>query len=134
MEYPSLRTDDGAQKARLAGTGWAIHSQQLSRWNLRHRRGCNPLAALKGESFPLSLLGVERIDVAEQRARFAHDQAMKQELYGNSCAPDEEFLQALGEMPASSGIALGVDRLAMLVAGVDDIKNVLWVPVSEPIA
>ena len=74
----------------------------------------------------------ELVDVKEQRERFNHDFLMKQKLYGKACAPDDEFLEALADMPASSGIALGVDRLAMLVASVDDIKDVLWVPLHEP--
>jgi lysyl-tRNA synthetase class 2 len=33
-------------------------------------------------------------------------------------------------MPAASGIALGIDRLAMLATGANRIDDVLWAPVS----
>jgi lysyl-tRNA synthetase class 2 len=40
---------------------------------------------------------------------------------------DEDFLAALRHgMPATAGIALGFDRLAMLAAGVDSIEETLW--------
>jgi hypothetical protein len=38
---------------------------------------------------------------------------------------DEAFIQSLGEMPPSGGVALGVDRLLMLVAGADSLDAVL---------
>src|SRR5262249_47697669 len=72
----------------------------------------------------------ELTDPVEQRRRFEADLAKKQRLYGERYPIDEDFLAALGSgFPASAGIALGVDRLVMLLAGAADIEDVLWAPV-----
>lgn len=74
----------------------------------------------------------ELTDPIAQRKRFESDMEKKQNLYGERYPIDEDFLAALEFMPESSGIALGVDRLAMLITGAEDIEQVLWVPVAEP--
>jgi lysyl-tRNA synthetase class 2 len=71
-------------------------------------------------------------DPAEQRRRLTREMADKQRLYGESYPLDEDFLAALGSMPAASGIALGFDRLVMLATGAARIEQVLWTPVAEP--
>lgn len=69
----------------------------------------------------------ELTDPAEQRARFIADMAEKARLYGHSWPIDDDFLAALDHgMPDSAGIALGIDRLIMLVTGEGDIQNVRW--------
>jgi lysyl-tRNA synthetase class 2 len=74
----------------------------------------------------------ELTDAAEQRRRFEADQARKLALYGTRCEIDEDFLAALEfGMPDSAGIALGLDRLAMLATGAERIDDVLWAPVAE---
>jgi lysyl-tRNA synthetase class 2 len=52
-------------------------------------------------------------------------------VYGDRYPVDEDFLAALGVMPAASGIALGVDRLVMLALGATNIEQVLWAPVPD---
>jgi lysyl-tRNA synthetase class 2 len=70
-------------------------------------------------------------DPAEQRVRFAADQARKHTLYGETYPVDADFLAALEHgLPESAGIALGFDRLVMLCTGADHIEEVLWAPVE----
>lgn len=88
------------------------------------------------ERFELYVCGIELAnafgeltDVKEQAARFTEELDQKEKLYGDRYPVDEDFLAALEfGMPESSGIALGIDRLAMLAAGTDQIDNVLWTP------
>ena len=76
----------------------------------------------------------ELTDAAEQRRRFEADMALKLALYGVTHPVDEDFLAALGfGMPDSAGIALGFDRLVMLLTGAGSIDEVLWAPVATTI-
>jgi lysyl-tRNA synthetase class 2 len=73
----------------------------------------------------------ELTDAAEQRRRFTADMNLKERLYGTRYPIDEEFLAALEHgIPDSAGMALGFDRLVMLLAGADHIEDVLWAPVA----
>lgn len=75
---------------------------------------------------------VELTDPEEQRARFVEDRARRHTMYGEDWPLDEDFLAALVHgMPASAGIAMGFDRLAMLAAGADRIGQVLWLPAAD---
>jgi elongation factor P--(R)-beta-lysine ligase len=90
------------------------------------------------ERFELYVCGLELAnafgeltDPAEQRRRFAADQAKKQALYGETYPIDEDFLAALQQgLPDCAGIALGFDRLVMLLTGAKHIEEVLWAPVT----
>jgi lysyl-tRNA synthetase class 2 len=109
-------------------THWPAPQAALAR-----RDPADPRAALR---FELFVAGVELAnafdeltDAEEQAARFRHDCAERARLYGEDAAwpPDEEFLAALAlGMPATSGIALGFDRLAMLASGARRVEDVLW--------
>ncbi|MCZ6748835.1 MAG: EF-P lysine aminoacylase GenX, partial [SAR324 cluster bacterium] len=68
----------------------------------------------------------ELTDPAEQRRRFERDLA-KRRARGLPVPPlDERFLGALAEgMPPAAGMALGFDRLVMLLAGAGSIAEVL---------
>lgn len=112
-------------------THWPAPQAALAR-----RDPADPRAALRFELFVagLELANAfdELTDPAEQRARFTHDCAERQRLYGGEGWPvDEDFLAALEHgMPAGSGIALGFDRLAMLASGARRISDVLWLPMQ----
>ena len=102
---------------------------------LSRRKPDDPRVA---ERFELYVCGLELAnafqeltDPAEQRARFAVDQAKKQALYGETYPIDPDFLAALEHgLPECAGIALGFDRLVMLCTGASDIEEVLWAPVA----
>jgi lysyl-tRNA synthetase class 2 len=73
----------------------------------------------------------ELTDAEEQRRRFIADMDLKEKLYGTRYPIDEEFLAALAHgIPDSAGMALGFDRLVMLLAGAEHIEDVLWAPVA----
>ena len=70
----------------------------------------------------------EAADAAEQRRRLQAEMDAKERLYGERYPLDEDFLAALAGIPAASGVAMGFDRLVMLVAGATRIEQVLWSP------
>ncbi len=74
----------------------------------------------------------ELTDAEEQRRRFEADMAERRRIYGEAYPLDEDFLDALAHLPQASGIALGLDRLAMLATGAESIDQVLWAPVARP--
>ena len=100
-----------------------------------------PLAALarrktddptRAERWELYLAGVELAnayseltDPAEQRARFEQANAAREKRGTKPYPLDEAFLAALAQMPPSGGIALGVDRLLMILADADSLDGVL---------
>jgi lysyl-tRNA synthetase class 2 len=70
----------------------------------------------------------ELTDEREQRLRFTQAMDEKQRRYGERYPLDEEFLDAVGQMPEASGVALGFDRLVMLASGALRIDQVVWTP------
>ena len=107
-------------------THWPAPQAALAR-----RDPAEPRLALRFELFvagiELANAFDELTDPLEQAARFARDVAERQRLYGEGWPVDQDFLDALSAgMPATAGIALGFDRLAMLAAGVERIEDVLW--------
>lgn len=100
----------------------------------RIRPGNPPVA----ERFELYIQGMELAngyhelgDATEQRRRFEADNAKRQAL-GLPIAPlDERLLAALGEgLPACCGVAVGIDRLMMLVTGVTTIDHITAFPLG----
>lgn len=70
----------------------------------------------------------ELTDAVEQRARLEAEMDEMERVYGRRYPLDEDFLAALAHMPASSGIALGADRVVMLATGAGSVEKVIWTP------
>jgi elongation factor P--(R)-beta-lysine ligase len=67
----------------------------------------------------------ELTDANEQRQRFEEaSEARTRKNWARYTMP-EKFLQALQTMPQSAGIALGIDRLVMILADTDKIDDVV---------
>ena len=72
-------------------------------------------------------------DPREQRLRFEDEQAAKEAGNAEAGTVDEDYLRALEYgMPPTGGLGIGMDRVAMLLAGTDSIKEVLLFPTLRP--
>jgi len=67
----------------------------------------------------------ELTDPVEQRARFETWGEQRKALGKPVYPVDEEFIQCLEKMPPASGVALGVDRLLMILTDAKTIGDVL---------
>jgi elongation factor P--(R)-beta-lysine ligase len=73
----------------------------------------------------------ELTDPVEQRRRLEEEQGLRCAL-GRPVFPlDERFLAALPHLPPSGGIAVGLDRVLMLLVGASTIEDVLLFPAGE---
>lgn len=73
----------------------------------------------------------ELTDAAEQRARLVDEQQQRERAGRPAFALDEKFLAAVGRMPPCAGIAIGIDRVLMLLAGAATIADVLLFPAKD---
>ncbi|NCZ71216.1 MAG: lysine--tRNA ligase, partial [Actinobacteria bacterium] len=72
-------------------------------------------------------------DPVEQRARFEEEQAAKEAGDAERGTVDEDYLRALEfGLPPTGGLGIGMDRVAMLLAGVSSIKEVILFPTLRP--
>jgi elongation factor P--(R)-beta-lysine ligase len=76
----------------------------------------------------------ELSDPVEQRARLVEEQALRRRLGRPPLPLDEPFLAALARMPDAGGVAVGFDRLLMLLTGAASIADVLLFPAVEFLA
>jgi len=84
------------------------------------------------ERFELYIAGIEvanafseLTDPAEQRQRFTADEAARRAQGKEPLPLLEKFLAELTDLPSSAGIALGLDRLVMLLTGAAAIDDVV---------
>ena len=109
---------------------WPVSMAALSRKKVSDPRVCERFEVY-WKGLELANAFGELTDTAEQRRRFEHDMDLKESLYGERYPLDEDFLAALAQgMPESAGIALGIDRLIMVLTGAERIEDVLWAPMA----
>lgn len=95
----------------------------------RKRADLHPVA----ERFELFINGVELangfhelLDAREQRERFEQELGRRTEVNMAPVSLDENFLQALeAGLPACSGVALGLDRLQLVLMGASSLEDVI---------
>jgi lysyl-tRNA synthetase class 2 len=90
------------------------------------------------ERFELYLAGLELAngfselrDAVDQRRRLEEERELRRRLGRPAYPLDERFLEALGRMPEAGGVAVGLDRLLMLLTGAEAVEEVLLFPARE---
>ncbi len=97
-----------------------------------------PRDATVAERFELYVGGTELAngfseltDANEQRRRLVEEQAIRKAA-GKPVYPlDEEFLASVGNLPPCSGVAVGLDRVLMLLLDAENIADVLLFPARD---
>jgi lysyl-tRNA synthetase class 2 len=72
----------------------------------------------------------ELTDAEEQRRRLEEERAVRRRLGRPAYPLDERFLAALPRMPEAGGVAVGLDRLLMLLVGARSVEEVLLFPAA----
>ena len=70
-------------------------------------------------------------DAVEQRARFESENLRRRERGQPELPIDDNLLAVLDDLPDCAGVALGVDRLLMHLAGTGDIRDVVAFPFAD---
>jgi elongation factor P--(R)-beta-lysine ligase len=106
-----------------------IHDYPASRGALARLKAEDPTVS---ERFELYLGGMELAnafseltDSSEQRSRFIQEQEQRSTLGKSNYPLPERFLAELPGMPPASGIALGLDRLVMILLDLPSIDDVV---------
>ncbi len=113
-----------------------LYDYPISQAALARPKKGNPEFA---ERFEVFIAGVELgncfselIDPKLQHKRFESDLAERKKLGKTDFPIDEDFIDALKSgMPDSSGIAVGVDRLVMLIADAPTVSDTIFFPDNE---
>ena len=76
----------------------------------------------------------ELIDPVDQRSRFEEQARLAAAGDDETMAIDEDFIKALEwGLPPTAGLGVGMDRLAMLIADVGNIREVIAFPTLKPL-
>jgi lysyl-tRNA synthetase class 2 len=113
-----------------------LHDYPIEMAALARRKASDPRYA---ERFELYVAGVELgnafselTDPVEQRRRLEAEREERRRAGRVLYDIDDDFIAALeAGVPPSAGIAVGVDRLVMLLADRPSIRDVLWFPAEE---
>jgi lysyl-tRNA synthetase class 2 len=73
----------------------------------------------------------ELIDPTTQRQRLEEERAFRKTLGKTDFPVDDDLINALADMTETGGISVGVDRLAMLMLGANDIREVIAFPTDS---
>jgi len=74
----------------------------------------------------------ELTDWREQEKRLKHEKQMRKELGKEIYEIDQDFINAIKQgMPDTGGIAMGIDRLQMLLLDIQNINDLLILPTKE---
>lgn len=110
----------------------AVHGYPVTQCMLARIRNDDPPVAERFELFlgPHELANGyhELNNAAEQRARFERDNRVRCGRGQRALALDENLLAVLDDLPDCAGVALGIERLLMCLAGTDAIADVLAFP------
>lgn len=116
-------------------------------WVLDYPRELKPLARVsvedetKSASAQLIIQGAEIVnayyhelnDPIDQRNRFMEQEALRERGSEEAQFLDEDYLFALEHgMPPTSGMGMGIDRLAMLLTNAANIKEIILFPTLKP--
>ncbi len=93
----------------------------------------------RAERFEIYVAGIEianafgeLLDATEQTRRLEREREERQRSGRVPYDIDRDFVRALAAgIPPSAGIALGVDRLLMILTDAPSIRDVLWFPAAE---
>jgi len=112
-----------------------VSDYPASQCALARIRPGNPPVAKRFEAYvgPYELANGyhELNDASEQRERFERDNAKRRACGMPPMPIDENLLAVLDRMPDCAGVALGVERLLMVLARTDAIADVLAFPFAE---
>ena len=93
------------------------------------------------QRFELEICGIEMDnaftelnDPIDQKERFEKQLELKKLGDDEASEMDDDYVEALEYgMPPTGGIGMGIDRLVMLMCGVDSIRDVLLFPTMKPL-